>query len=65
MQALLQQSADGDVAARNRELSKEEHFQLLDQLVDVGAFWLLYSGGEIFARKDFLEIYTYAKERDS
>ena len=53
----------GDLAARNRELSKEEHFQLLDQLVEVGAFWLLYSGGEIFARKDFLEIYTYAKQK--
>src|SRR5712672_1216583 len=53
----------GDVAARNRELSKEEHFQLLDQLVDVGAFWLLYTGGEIFARRDFLEIYAYAKQK--
>jgi radical SAM protein with 4Fe4S-binding SPASM domain len=53
----------GDLAARNRELTKEEHFQLLDQLVEVGAFWLLYSGGEIFARKDFLEIYTYAKQK--
>jgi radical SAM protein with 4Fe4S-binding SPASM domain len=55
--------AMGDLAARNREMSKEEHFRLIDQLVDVGAFWLLYSGGEIFARKDFLEIYTYAKEK--
>jgi len=53
----------GDVEARNRELTKEEHFKLLDDLVDVGAFWLLYSGGEIFARKDFLEIYTYAKRK--
>jgi radical SAM protein with 4Fe4S-binding SPASM domain len=25
--------------------------------------WLLYTGGEIFARKDFLEIYTYAKQK--
>ena len=53
----------GDLEARNRELTKEEHFQLLDQLVDIGAFWLLYTGGEIFARKDFLEIYTYAKQK--
>jgi radical SAM protein with 4Fe4S-binding SPASM domain len=53
----------GDVDARNRELTKEEHFKLLDDLVDLGAFWLLYSGGEIFARKDFLEIYTYAKQK--
>ncbi len=53
----------GDLEARNREMSKEEHFRLLDQLVEIGAFWLLYSGGEIFARKDFLEIYTYAKQK--
>ena len=53
----------GDLNARNQELSKEEHFRLLDQLVEMGAFWLLYSGGEIFARKDFLEIYTYAKQK--
>ena len=25
--------------------------------------WLLFTGGEIFARADFLEIYTYAKEK--
>src|SRR5258708_37666428 len=29
----------------------------------MGTFWLLFSGGEIFARKDFLEIYTYAKKK--
>jgi len=53
----------GDTDARERELSKEEHFRVLDQLVEMGTFWLLYSGGEIFARKDFLEIYTYAKHK--
>src|SRR5215470_8024680 len=53
----------GDLQARDQELSKEEHFRLLDQLVEAGTFWLLYSGGEIFARKDFLEIYTYAKQK--
>ncbi len=25
--------------------------------------WLLFTGGEIFARKDFLDIYTHAKKR--
>jgi radical SAM protein with 4Fe4S-binding SPASM domain len=53
----------GDLPARNRELSKEEHMRLLDDLAEMGTFWLLYSGGEIFARKDFLEIYTYAKQK--
>ena len=55
----------GDVDARQRELSKEEHFRMLDELVEMGCFWILYTGGEIFARKDFLEIYTYAKKKVS
>jgi radical SAM protein with 4Fe4S-binding SPASM domain len=52
-----------DMEAKHRELSKEEHFRILDELADIGCFWLLYTGGEIFARKDFLEIYTYAKKK--
>ncbi len=52
-----------DHEARNRELSKDEHFRLLDDLSTMGCLWLLYTGGEIFARKDFLEIYTYAKQK--
>jgi radical SAM protein with 4Fe4S-binding SPASM domain len=53
----------GDLQARRRELSTEEHFKLLDELARLGCLWLLYTGGEIFARKDFLEIYTYAKKK--
>ncbi len=53
----------GDMDARQREMTKEEHFRVLDELVEMGCFWLLYTGGEIFARKDFLEIYTYAKKK--
>jgi len=53
----------GDPDARHREMTTEEHFRLLDELFDMGTFWLLYTGGEIFARKDFLEIYTYAKKK--
>jgi len=49
----------GDQRARSSELSKDEHFHLLDDLAELGCFWLLYTGGEIFARKDFLEIYTF------
>ena len=55
--------AIADQEARSRELNKEEHFRLLDDLADLGCLWLLYTGGEIFARKDFLEIYTYAKQK--
>jgi radical SAM protein with 4Fe4S-binding SPASM domain len=53
----------GDQDARSREMTTEEHFKMLDELVEMGCFWLLYTGGEIFARKDFLEIYTYAKKK--
>jgi radical SAM protein with 4Fe4S-binding SPASM domain len=53
----------GDHDARSREMSTDEHFRMLDELVEMGCFWLLYTGGEIFARKDFLEIYTHAKQK--
>jgi radical SAM protein with 4Fe4S-binding SPASM domain len=53
----------GDQDARQREMSTEEHFRMLDELVEMGCFWLLYTGGEIFARKDFFEIYIYAKKK--
>jgi radical SAM protein with 4Fe4S-binding SPASM domain len=52
-----------DVAARKNELTIDEHIRLLDELVKQGCLWILYTGGEIFARKDFLEIYTEAKKR--
>src|ERR1700736_1820230 len=52
-----------DVQARKNELTFDEHVKLLDELVAAGTLWILYSGGEIFARKDFLDIYTEAKKR--
>jgi radical SAM protein with 4Fe4S-binding SPASM domain len=53
----------GDLAARKRELTKEEYFKLLGDLAEMGVIWLLFTGGEIFARKDFLEIYAFAKQK--
>jgi radical SAM protein with 4Fe4S-binding SPASM domain len=52
-----------DPEARGREMTLEEHVRLLDELVEMGCLWILYTGGEIFARKDFLDIYTEAKKR--
>jgi radical SAM protein with 4Fe4S-binding SPASM domain len=52
-----------DRGARLAELSYEEHCRILDEITDAGCLWLLYSGGEIFARRDFLDIYTYAKKK--
>ena len=53
----------GDKEARRSELSYEEHCRILDEITEAGCLWLLYTGGEIFARKDFLDIYTYAKQK--
>jgi radical SAM protein with 4Fe4S-binding SPASM domain len=49
-------------ALRN-ELTHEEHCRILDEITEAGCLWLLYTGGEIFVRKDFLDIYTYAKQK--
>lgn len=36
---------------------------ILDQIADAGTMWLLLTGGEIFLRPDFFEIYEHAKRR--
>jgi radical SAM protein with 4Fe4S-binding SPASM domain len=46
-----------DEQVRRTELSYEEHCR------EAGCFWLLYTGGEIFARGDFIDIYKYAKQK--
>jgi len=51
-----------DQQARRTELTLGEHCRILDELAAEGCLWLLYTGGEIFVRKDFLDIYAYAKK---
>jgi len=46
-----------------RELSTAEHIRIIDEIAEAGCLWLTYSGGEIFARRDFLDIYTHAKKK--
>ena len=52
-----------DTDARRGELTYEEHCRIVDEITEAGCFWLLYSGGEIFARRDFLDIYAYARSK--
>ncbi len=52
-----------DLDTARRELSYEEHCRILDELAELGCMWLLFTGGEIFARRDFLDIYTHAKRK--
>lgn len=47
--------------SNKKELNTEEVFDLLDQIAESGCIWLLISGGEPLLRKDFKEIYLYAK----
>lgn len=49
--------------ARTGELTLDEHCRILDEIAEAGCFWLLYTGGEIFGRRDFLDIYRHAKAR--
>jgi len=43
------------------ELETRQVFSVLDQLKDVGCFYLGFTGGEPFARKDIMKILWYAK----
>lgn len=52
-----------DHVARQNELTYKEHCRIIDEIADAGCLWLLYTGGEIFARKDFLNIHNYAKKK--
>ncbi|PYP86425.1 MAG: hypothetical protein DMF61_13145 [Blastocatellia bacterium AA13] len=50
-----------DSGARSSELTLDEHRRILDEITEAGCLWLLFTGGEIFARRDFLDIYAHAK----
>ncbi len=44
-------------------LGTEEVKSILDQVANAGTIWLLLTGGEIFLRPDFFEIYDHARRR--
>jgi AdoMet-dependent heme synthase len=45
------------------ELETKEVFSILDQLAEIGCFYLGFTGGEPFIRKDILNILWYAKKK--
>jgi MoaA/NifB/PqqE/SkfB family radical SAM enzyme len=47
-----------DVAKRQKELSASEWLTLAQDAADNGMVFLLLTGGEVFLRRDFFEIYT-------
>lgn len=52
----------GDQHAHRTELTYGDHCRILEEMAAEGCLWLLYTGGEILVRKDFLDIYGYAKK---
>ncbi|MFQ6082426.1 MAG: radical SAM protein [Candidatus Aminicenantia bacterium] len=52
-----------DKIAARQELSYKEICDVIDQVVEEGCLWLLFTGGEPLIRKDFIDIYTYAKKK--
>ncbi len=46
-----------------QEMRYEEVIGILDQLYKLGCLWVCFTGGEIFMRKDFFDIYAYAKNK--
>jgi radical SAM protein with 4Fe4S-binding SPASM domain len=51
-----------DLHAHAEELRTDELIRILDETAAAGCVWLLLTGGEIFLRPDFREIYTHAKQ---
>jgi radical SAM protein with 4Fe4S-binding SPASM domain len=45
------------------ELKAKQIFSILDQLAEIGCFYLGFTGGEPFLRKDIMRILWYAKKR--
>lgn len=52
----------GDYPQRNL-LATEQWKRIIDKLYDAGVFIIYMTGGEIFTKPDFAEIYLYAKKR--
>jgi len=46
------------------QLSFQEIKRIIDQLAQAGCFFITFTGGEPFLRKDFLDIIKYTREKD-
>lgn len=54
-------NTDEQKKAIKKELKTKQVFKILDQLKEIGCFYLGFTGGEIFTRPDALKIISYAK----
>ena len=47
----------------HHQLSLDDYDRIFDQLADMGVLWLTFSGGEVFLRRDFLDIVALARKK--
>ena len=52
-----------DRAVKRQELTYGEVCDIVDQVVDEGCLSVLFTGGEVFVRADFLAILKHPKEK--
>ncbi|MDD5129967.1 MAG: radical SAM protein [Candidatus Omnitrophica bacterium] len=50
-------------ASKTARMPKNKILRLLDKIASCGCLWLIFTGGEPFLRKDFPDIYLYAKKK--
>lgn len=50
-------------AYAQRELNLKQVKAVIDKIYDAGVLWMCFTGGDPLTRKDFLDIYTYAKKK--
>ncbi len=53
----------GSQNAREKEITKAQVIEILDQVADAGTLFLNLTGGEVLLRPDFSEIYRHAIQR--
>lgn len=50
-------------AGIKKELSTNQVKLILDKVYDAGCIWICFTGGDPLKRRDFLEVYSYAKQK--
>ena len=53
----------GSAAVASQELSLDRLKALVDEIVEEGCLYLLFTGGEVLVRSDFPELYLYARSQ--
>lgn len=54
---------EGTPLKKEHELTYDEICRIFDEIADAGCLWLLLTGGEAMLRRDFADIYRYAKRK--